>query len=92
MWQMAKHRAKRDGVPFEISVEDVVIPERCPMLGIPLFQANGVLHDNSPTLDKKEGAKGYVLGNVRVISCKANRSKSNLTFEEMKLMVQNWNT
>jgi hypothetical protein len=90
MWQMAKHRAAEKGIPFAITVNDVVIPERCPMLNIPLFQANGVLHDNSPTLDRRNGLKGYVKGNVRVISYKANRSKSNLTLDEMKLMVKNW--
>jgi hypothetical protein len=90
MWQMAKHRAAEKGIPFSITVNDVVIPERCPMLNIPLFQANGVLHDNSPTLDRRNGAEGYVKGNIRVISYKANRSKSNLTLEEMKLMVLNW--
>lgn len=91
MWQMAKHRAKAAGLPFSISVQDIVIPELCPMLKIPLFQANGVLHDNSPSLDKLDATKGYVVGNVRVISYKANRAKNNLTLDEMKLMVQNWN-
>lgn len=91
MWQMAKHRARRFGLPFSISVQDVVIPEFCPMLEIPLFQANGVLHDNSPSLDRRNPGKGYVKGNIRVISYKANRAKSNLTLDEMKLMVENWN-
>ncbi len=90
MWQMAKHRAAAKGWPFDIVVEDVVIPALCPMLGIPIFQANGVLQDHSPQLDRRDNAKGYVKGNIRVISCKANRSKSDLTLEEMKLMVANW--
>jgi hypothetical protein len=92
MWQMAKHRAAAKGLPFNLDVHDVVIPTLCPMLKIPLFQANGVLQDNSPQLDRRNNAKGYVKGNVRVISCKANRSKSDLTLEEMKLMVENWDT
>jgi hypothetical protein len=90
MFLMAKTRAKAKHLPFDIEVSDVVIPERCPMLGIPLFQANGVIHDNSPTLDRREPLRGYVRGNVRVISYKANRAKNNLTLDEMKLMVANW--
>jgi len=90
MYLMAKTRAKKKGIPFTIEVSDVVIPKLCPMLNIPLFQANGVLHDNSPTLDRREGSKGYVKGNIRVISYKANRAKNNLTLDEMKLMVTNW--
>jgi hypothetical protein len=92
MLLMAKVRAKKKRIPFEIDLTDIVIPETCPLLGIPLTRAVKKLSDNSPTLDRREGAKGYVKGNVRVISYKANRSKSNLTLEEMKLMVENWNT
>src|SRR6267142_2836439 len=92
MWQMAKHRAREKGLPFNLDVTDVIIPVLCPMLKIPLFQSGGVLQDNSPTLDRRDGSKGYVKENVRVISYKANRSKNNLTFDEMKLMVANWDS
>ena len=90
MWAMAKIRAKRKGLPFDITIHDIVIPETCPMLRIPLIRASGKLNDNSPTLDRREAEKGYVQGNVRVISYKANRAKNNLTLDEMKLMVKNW--
>jgi len=90
MWMMAKVRAKKKGIEFNIELDDVVIPERCPMLRIPLRESAKKLDDNSPTLDRRDGTKGYVKGNIRVISYKANRSKSNLTLEEMKLMVENW--
>jgi hypothetical protein len=90
MFHMAKRRALDAGLPFNIELSDVVIPSHCPMLLIPICRDNPVLMDNSPTLDKIDNAKGYVKGNIRVISCKANRSKSDLTLEEMKLMVQNW--
>lgn len=92
MFQMAKYRAREKGLPFNLDLADIVIPALCPLLEIPLFQSGGVLQDNSPQLDRRDNAKGYVKGNVRVISCKANRSKSDLTLEEMKLMVTNWNS
>ncbi len=92
MWQMAKHRAREKGLPFNIDATDVVIPALCPMLRIPLFQSGRVLQDNSPTLDRRDGSRGSVKENVRVISYKANRSKNNLTFDEMKLMVANWDS
>lgn len=90
MWAMAKIRAKQKGLPFDLAITDIVIPEKCPMLGITLVQGDGKLHDSSPTLDRQIPERGYVKGNVRVISYKANRAKNNLTLEEMKLMVQNW--
>jgi len=90
MWSLAKTRAKQKRLPFDLQISDIVIPKRCPMLGMDLVQGDGKLHDASPTLDRTIPELGYVKGNVRVISYKANRAKNNLTLEEMKLMVQNW--
>lgn len=78
----AQRRAKRAGLPFELSVADVVIPDACPVLGIPLVVGNKRRHDNSPTIDRVVPEKGYVPGNVAVISWRANRIKNNGTAEE----------
>jgi hypothetical protein len=43
----------------------------------------GRVHDGSPTLDRIDNAKGYVKGNVCVISKKANTMKNNATPEEV---------
>lgn len=69
----AKHRAKRKGVTFSITVEDIVIPTHCPILGIEL--SFGGSQENSPSLDKINNSLGYVPGNVQVISYRANRIK-----------------
>ena len=55
----------------------------CPILKIPLQYANGKLCDSSATLDKLDPSKGYVPGNVWIISDKANRMKSDATLEEI---------
>lgn len=83
----AKGRAKKYGIPFNISVEDIFIPNLCPVLGIRLFKGDKVLHDGSPTLDRIVPEKGYVKGNVVVISHKANRIKNNGTLEELEAVV-----
>jgi hypothetical protein len=44
----------------------------------------GQVHDGSPTLDRIDNAKGYVKGNVCVISKKANTMKNNATPEEVR--------
>lgn len=88
MWGRIKHRAKKSGVLFNLEVRDIVIPAVCPVLGIPL-QPGGVLHsraptENSPSLDRFKPLVGYVRGNVRVISQRANRLKNNATAEELE--------
>jgi hypothetical protein len=71
IWQRAHRRAASLSVPFGIGVRDVTIPERCPALGIPLTLGERRTA-NSPSLDRIIPYKGYVPGNVRVISDKAN--------------------
>lgn len=59
---------------FSITIDDVVIPDTCPVLGTPM---------KNPSIDKIIPELGYVPHNVRVISMRANRIKSNATYEEL---------
>ena len=79
----ARYRAKRKGVPFNLTYRDIVIPKRCPILGIALQRGLEGGLDNSPSLDRIVPRRGYVRGNVRVISNRANRIKSDSTPEEL---------
>ncbi len=83
-----KLRAKRLGVPFDLKPEDIVIPERCPILGIPLIRAKGYLCNNSITVDKIIPELGYVRGNIQIISCRANKLKCNMTLAEMRKLYE----
>lgn len=80
----AKQRAARDGVPFDLKVADVVIPEFCPVLGLRIASSRGRPSDASPSLDKLRPELGYVRGNVSVISNRANRIKMNATAAELR--------
>jgi hypothetical protein len=88
MLQSAKHRAKRDGVPCTITAKDIVIPKVCPALGVKLEQGTRQNHANAPTLDRVFPERGYIPGNVRVISHKANLIKNNATLDELECMVE----
>ena len=83
----AKKRAKRKGLPFALVPEDIVIPKVCPVLGIELVFGTGKLHDASPTIDRIIPEKGYVKGNIAVMSHKANRIKCHSTLSELKRLV-----
>jgi hypothetical protein len=79
---MAKRRAKDKGLDFNIDKTDIDIPIICPILGIPIVKVytkgkNTGPTSNSPSLDRIDNSKGYVKGNVRVISHKANTMKHN---------------
>ncbi len=83
--RQAKRRAARKGLPFDLTSDDIVVPDFCPALGIPLYRAVGrkAQGPNSPTLDRIEPDIGYVRGNVRVISARANQIKSDATPSEL---------
>lgn len=68
---------------FDITVDDIEIPDVCPVLGIPLFVSSGTLSRNSPTLDRINSSKGYTRDNIKVISHRANTIKSNASAEEI---------
>jgi hypothetical protein len=81
----AKHRAKKAGLDFNVGLEDVVIPKVCPVLGIPIIRGTGSRPSpNSPSLDRIDPAKGYVKGNVMVISNRANTLKNNASADELR--------
>ena len=80
----ARTRAQASGVEFSISEQDIVVPDICPILGIPLSVGVGRQHDGSPSLDRFDNLRGYTPDNVRVISWRANDLKRNATIEELE--------
>lgn len=89
----AKSRAKLKGLEFSLKVEDVKWNSICPVLGIPIsFQRNKGPggDDNSPSLDRIDNTKGYVQGNVRLISNRANKLKNRMEKHEALLIYENW--
>jgi hypothetical protein len=88
MLRAAKQRAKRQNVPFDLQESDIQIPVYCPVLGTKLCRALGSKGPghNSPSLDRIIPSRGYVPGNVVVISNRANRAKSDLSPDELKAL------
>src|SRR5690242_8264689 len=85
----AKARAKLKGIPFDITEDDIDIPESCPIFPwIKLEMNKGRADSNSPSLDRFKPQLGYVKGNVRVISRRANVLEGDATIEEMRRLVE----
>lgn len=76
-------RAKRKGVTFSISEDDIETPEYCPALGVKLEYGGKSSSLNRASVDRIVPGLGYVKGNVVVISVKANIIKCNATAQEI---------
>lgn len=81
MYWDAKTRAKKRNILFSIEASDVLIPKICPITQRTIVK--GKRTNDSPSLDRINPEKGYIKGNIWVISWKANRLKSNLTKDEI---------
>ena len=85
LFKRAKERAKKKGQVFTITEDDITLSAFCPILGIKLKvntgHAGGLF--DSPTLDRIDNSKGYVPGNVWVISQLANQMKSSANAEQL---------
>ena len=79
-----KYRAKKRGIPFDLDPHHIVIPNFCPVLGIPIQPGSEGGRDTSPSLDRKDPDRGYLPGNVQVISNRANTLKNNASSEELR--------
>lgn len=89
----ARNRAKRKGLEFSLTLADILpFPERCPVLGVVFdFKCTGARkgpQDLSPSIDRKNNAYGYVPGNIRIISWRANKLKSDATAEELRKVAE----
>jgi len=65
----------------------------CPLLGLELTYENcgqKAAPNNYATLDRIDSSKGYVKGNVQILSFRANTIKGDASLEELKLIIKNW--
>lgn len=88
----SKYCAKRRGIYFDLKYTDFELPETCPILGIKLEYGAGN-DGNSPnhaTLDRIDNSKGYIPGNVMVISRLANAMKNEASFKQLQSFITNY--
>jgi len=81
----AKRRALDKGLEFDLKSEDLTYPDVCPVLGIKLKHGygKGKDRDNSPSIDRINNSRGYIVDNVIIISVLANNIKSSATPEQI---------
>ena len=89
MWRAAKRRARIKGLEFNIEVSDITIPKICPILEVPLVLGTKGNYEYTPSLDRIDNSKGYIKGNIMVISKKANSMKNSASLQELKNFCKN---
>lgn len=97
MLRTARQKAKKNKLPFNLTLADIVIPKICPLLGIPIIPIDGQRGKrtsrgptlNSPSLDRKRPELGYVRDNVWVISYRANSIKNDASVAELRQIADN---
>ena len=88
----ARKTARTLGLPINLKLEDIVVPERCPALDIPIMvnsTGNARSSSNSPTLVRIRPESGYTAHNVAVISLRAAKMKSSQTLTELVERLEN---
>ena len=91
MLNNSKQRAKVAGIEHNITIEDIVIPDYCPVLGIKLETGDRKEKNNSPSIDRIDNNKGYVKSNIMVISNRANMLKKDASIEELVMIGKFYN-
>ena len=89
MIRNVKYSAKRKNMEFNLSYKDLILPEVCPLLKIPLNYNSNFEDISYPTVDRIDNTKGYIKGNVWVISRLANSMKNSATFDQLNTFCDN---
>lgn len=77
---LARYRAKKYGTKFDIDPADIHVPAKCPVMGVRFFSGNASTH---PSLDRLRPERGYVRGNVIVVSLLANTVRATATPDQI---------
>lgn len=76
----ARARARKKGWEFDITQNDLTLPDQCPFFRKKFIMGH---RDWNPSIDRIDSSKGYVKGNIQIISAKANQMKSDGTLDDL---------
>lgn len=85
----ARNRAKARGLEFDLQLEDLLpLPSHCPVFGMALnYQSDDPNDPAGFSLDRIDNLKGYVRGNVVVVSLKANKLKRDASLDDLRQLL-----
>lgn len=85
LYHGAKARCGKNNLDFNLTLEDIIIPDLCPVFGLPFNKKSSDYFSNSmgPSIDRINPDIGYIKGNIVIVSCRANSIKNNATINEL---------
>ena len=90
MIRAARKSSKRRGIEFSITEDDFTsLPSHCPILEIELTYGGAceVAKPSAASFDRIDNSKGYIKGNVQIISWRANKLKADATVLELQKLI-----
>jgi len=86
----ARHSARIKKLDFNLTLDDIQIPEFCPLLEIKLTNTQGKGRvDSNASVDRIDPTKGYIKGNVQILSLRANFMKRDASQQELVIFCKN---
>lgn len=87
LWKHMEQKKDKLNITKKDFLENYTIPDICPILGIPLSHSSS--RENLPSVNRINSQLPYQLGNIAIISLKANIIK-NYGSAEDHLKIYNW--
>ena len=86
LWRQISRRKDKLNILREVFVSTYSVPDTCPVLGIPISYE--LDRDNFPSVDRLDPNLPYEVGNITVVSYRANMIKSVGSAEEHEQIAQ----
>lgn len=85
-----RYKATKQGILFDLNPGQIIIPVRCPYLGVVLTTIRGKgFQPTNASIDRIDPTKGYTHDNIQIISRKANMMKQNASMHELRTFARN---
>lgn len=88
LWYRAKENAKKRNCEFNLELDDIVIPKKCPYLEIDLT-TNREDRLSYYSVDRIDSDKGYIKGNIQIVSLLANTMKNSASQSQLITFAKN---